>query len=122
MPGSNPYTRKPVAGQCLGKTVTLGVSHTRTGKNFYQPIVITNGGCFELRIGDDLFETKSLDCRVKLRGLGTGDEIKASMGHTTRVRPEVLQNLPQCAGLRINSLVMGNNLERPDRFRGHVPP
>ena len=44
------------------------------------------------------------------------------MGHTGWVRPEVIQDLPECAGVRIDVLVVGNDLKRPDRVRGHVPP
>ena len=44
------------------------------------------------------------------------------MGHTRWVRPEVTQDLPECAGVRIDVLVVGNDLKRPDRVRRHVPP
>ena len=44
------------------------------------------------------------------------------MGHTGQVCPEVVQDLPECAGVRIDVLVVGNDLKRPDRVRGHVPP
>src|SRR4051812_43910156 len=44
------------------------------------------------------------------------------MGHTSWVRPEVAQDLPEYAGVRIDVLVVGNDLKRPDRVRGHVPP
>src|SRR4051812_21076747 len=44
------------------------------------------------------------------------------MGHTGWVRPEVAQDLPEYAGVRIDVLVVGNDLKRPDRVRGHVPP
>jgi hypothetical protein len=44
------------------------------------------------------------------------------MGHTSWVHPEVAQNLPERAGVWIHVLVVGNDLERPDRVRRHVPP
>ena len=122
MPGPGSYTRKPIASQRRGETVPFGVGHPRVGQNLDQPIVICKDGCHWSSVGDDCIEAKTLDCGVKSRGLRTGNEVETSVGHTSRVRPEVLQNLQECAGVLIDTLVVGNDLERPDRFRGHVPP
>src|SRR5918998_343677 len=54
--------------------------------------------------------------------LRTSDEVQTAMGHTGWVRPEVAQDLPEYAGVRIDVLVVGNDLKRPDRVRRHVPP
>ena len=43
------------------------------------------------------------------------------MGHTGCVS-RGRQDLPECASVRIDVLVVGNDLKRPDRVRGHVPP
>ena len=62
------------------------------------------------------------DHRVQLWRLRTGDEVETAMGHTGWGRPEVAQDLPEFAGVRIDVLVVGNDLKRPDRVRGHVTP
>jgi len=36
--------------------------------------------------------------------------------------PEIVQNLREGAGMRIDGLIVWNDLQRPDRVRGHVPP
>ena len=59
---------------------------------------------------------------MQLWRLRTGDEVETAMGHTAWVRPEVAQDLPEYAGVRIDVLVVGNDLKRPDRVRGHVSP
>jgi hypothetical protein len=122
MPGSGAYPRKPVASERFGETVSFGVGHTRVRQNLDQPIAMRKGRLRRSRVGDDGIEAESLDRRVEPGVLRTGNEVEASVGHTSGVRPEVLQNLPECAGLRIDTLVVGNDLQRPQRFRGHDPP
>ena len=85
-------------------------------------IVIWMGKRDASGLGDNRVDAEIADNRVQSWRLRTGDEVEAAMGHTGRVRPEVAQDLPESAGVRIDVLVVGNDLKRPDRVRRHVPP
>jgi hypothetical protein len=91
------------------------------GQDLDQPIISRR--CYATPgLGDDGVDAEIVDSRVKSWRLRTGDEVEAAMGHTGWWRPEVAQDLPECASVRIDVLVVGNDLKRPDRVRGHVPP
>ena len=121
MPGSGPQPRKAVTGQRLAEAIAFGVGHSRVGQDLDQPI-ISRWWCHTPGLGDDGVDAEIAYSRVESWRLRTGDEVEAAMGHTGRVRPEVAQDLPECASVRIDVLVVGNDLKRPDRVRRHVPP
>jgi hypothetical protein len=122
MPSPGAHSRKSIARQRLAKAIALSVGYSWVGQNLDQPFVISRWKRHEPGLGDDRVEAEVADGRVQSCGLGTGDEVEASMGHTGWVRPEVEQDLSKGAGVRIDVLVVGNDLKRPDRVRGHVPP
>jgi len=112
MAGPGAHSRKTVASESLAEALALGVSHPGVRQNLDQPIVIVI--CTWQQdasgLGYDWVEAEIAHSHVQSWRLRTGDEVEASMGHTRRVRPEVAQNLPECAGVRIDILVVGNDL------------
>jgi hypothetical protein len=122
MPGPGTHSRKAVAGKRLAQAIALGVGDSGVRENLDQPIVIRAWKRHESGLGNDRVDAEIADCRVQPCGLKTGDEVEASMSHTGWVRSEIAQDLPECAGVRIDVLVVGNDLKRPDRVLGHAPP
>jgi hypothetical protein len=122
MPGPGAHSRKSIAGERLAEAIAFSVGHSGVGQNLDQPIVISRWGGREPGLGEHRVEAEITHHLVQSWRLRTGDEVEASMGHTGWVRTEVKQDLPECAGVRIDVLVVGNDLKRPDLVRRHVPP
>jgi hypothetical protein len=109
-PGADSW--EPVAGERLGQAIAFSVGHSGVGQYLDQPTVIAiwtwqrnvSG------LGYDQVEAEIAHRRMKSWRLRTGDEVESAMGHTRRVHPEVTQDLPECAGVRIDILVVGNDL------------